>query len=124
MTEELRMYNPCSPGEVLLVDYLKPYGISARELATRMKVAPSTVSRLLKAEIRLTADMALRLSAVLGGSPGSWLNMQKNYDLWQAEQSFDDSGLERIEFSLLPRVSEESLTAMDSRNKDLPAEVV
>ena len=104
MAEELRMHNPCSPGGLIQEEYLKPYGISGRELAVRLRVAPSTVSRLLKAEIGLSADMALRLSIVLGGSPGSWLNAQKNYSLWQAEQSFDATKLERIDFSVLERL--------------------
>ena len=103
MAEELRMHNPCSPGELIQEEYLKPYRISGRELAAKLRVAPSTVSRLLKAEIGLSADMALRLSIVLGGSPGSWMNAQKNYALWQAEQSFDAEGLERIDFSVWER---------------------
>ena len=31
--------------------------------------------------------MALRLAAALGGSAESWLHMQANYDLWQAEKA-------------------------------------
>ncbi len=106
MAEELRMHNPCSPGKLIQEEYLKPYRISGRELAAKLKVAPSTVSRLLKAEIGLSADMALRLSIVLGGSPGSWLNAQKNYALWQAKQSFDATELERIDFSDLKRLED------------------
>lgn len=107
MEEELKMFDPPSPGEVIQETYLKPYRISGRELAAKLKVSPSTVSRLLKAEIGLSADMALRLSAVLGGGPGMWMNMQKIYALWQAEQSFDASELERIDFSLLTRIEDE-----------------
>ena len=32
----------------------------------------------------VSADMALRLAAALGGSAESWLRMQAAYDLWQA----------------------------------------
>ena len=126
MTEDLkRMHNPCSPGEIILEEYLKPYSISGRELAAKLKVSPSTVSRLLKAEIGLSADMALRLNAVLGGSPGSWMNMQKNYALWQAEQSFDPSELERIDFSLLEQIEDDGMDLNELENEDcsLPAEV-
>ena len=122
MTEELKMHNPPSPGKIIQGVYLDPYSISGRELATKLKVSPSTVSRLLNAEIGLSADMALRLSAVLGRSPGSWMNMQKNYDLWQAEQSFDASELERIDFSLLAR-SDEDADETECENHNLPAEV-
>ena len=125
MAEQLKMHNPCSPGEIILEEYLKPYKISGRELANKLKVAPSTVSRLLKAEIGLSAEMALRLNAVLGGSPGSWMNMQKSYALWQAEQSFDASELERIDFSLLKRVEDEDISfdEVEDKERSLPAEV-
>lgn len=123
MSEELKMYNPCSLGEIILEEYLKPYSISGRDLAAKLKVAPSTVSRLLKAEIGLSADMALRLSVVLGGSPESWMNMQKNYALWQAEQSFDPSELESINFSVLTRVEEDDLSELEDEKSDLPAGV-
>ncbi len=118
MAESLRMYNPCSPGEIILEEYLKPYNISGRELAAKLKVAPSTVSRLLKSEIGLSADMALRVSVVLGGSPGSWMNMQKNYALWQAEQSFDASELERIDFSVLERIEDEEIACGEGSQND------
>ena len=83
------------------------------------------MSRLLKAEIGLIADMALRLNAVLGGSPSSWMNMQKIYALWQAEQSFDGSELERIDFSSMARVEDEDIESDEpgSEKSDLPAEV-
>ncbi|MEA2008736.1 MAG: HigA family addiction module antitoxin, partial [Chloroflexota bacterium] len=32
-------------------------------------------------------DMALRLSRAFDTSPHLWMNLQKNYDLWQAEHS-------------------------------------
>ena len=124
MEETLKMYDPPSPGEIIQRVYLKPYNISGRELATKLKVSPSTVSRLLKAEIGLSADMALRISAVLGRSPGSWMNMQKIYALWQAEQSFDASELERIDFSLLKRIEDKDIDLDEvERISGLPVEV-
>ncbi|MDE2347095.1 MAG: HigA family addiction module antidote protein, partial [Gammaproteobacteria bacterium] len=32
----------------------------------------------------VSAELAIRLAAALGGSAESWLNMQASYDLWQA----------------------------------------
>lgn len=126
LSEQLKLHNPCSPGEIIQEVYLKPYNISARELAVKLKVAPSTVSRLLKGEIGLSADMALRISAVLGRSPGSWMNMQKNYALWQAEQSFAVDEFERIDFNVLTRIEEEDVdlnTLEDKEKGSLPEAV-
>lgn len=89
----MTMHNPPHPGEFIIEVYLQPYGISARELARRLDVAPSTLSRILKGRSRVTPDMALRLSKVLGRSPESWLAMQDAYDLWVARQH---TNLERV----------------------------
>lgn len=69
------------PGEMLQHEFLGPMGISARALARAMKVPPTRVTKLLKAETGLTADTALRLERVLGASAGFWLNLQNSYDL-------------------------------------------
>ena len=89
----MTMHNPPHPGEFIIEVYLQPYGISARELARRLDVAPSTLSRILKGRSRVTPDMALRLSKVLGRSPESWLAMQDAHDLWVARQH---TTLERV----------------------------
>jgi antitoxin HigA-1 len=83
------MHNPPHPGEFITDIYLKPYGISGRELAEKLDVAPSTLSRVLKGASRITPEMALRLSKALGRSPESWLTMQDAHDLWVARQSVD-----------------------------------
>lgn len=82
----MAMYNPPHPGEFISEVYLEPYGISGRELALKLDVAASTLSRVLKGSSRVTPEMALRLSESLGRSPESWLAMQDAYDLWVARQ--------------------------------------
>lgn len=82
----MSMHNPPHPGEFIRQVYLEPLGISYREVASKLKVAPSTVNRLVKGQSNLSSEMALRLSKTLGRSPESWLIMQNNYNLWQAKQ--------------------------------------
>ena len=82
----MAMYNPPHPGEFITDVYLEPNGISGRELAVKLDVAASTLSRVLKGASRITPEMALRLSKALGRSPESWLAMQGVHDLWQARQ--------------------------------------
>lgn len=83
----MSMHNPPHPGEFIIGAYLEPNNISGRELAIKLDVAPSTLSRILKGLSRVTPEMALRLSMALGRSPESWLAMQDNYDLWMARQN-------------------------------------
>lgn len=78
---------PPHPGKFIAEVYLEPYGVSGRELANKLNVAASTLSRILKGSSRVTPEMALRLSKALGRSPESWLAMQDAHDLWCARQS-------------------------------------
>lgn len=75
------MYNPAHPGE-LLDDYLN--GVSLAEAARRMGITRATLSRIRNGHAAISADMALRLSELLGTSAEVWLNMQTAHDLWVA----------------------------------------
>ncbi len=82
----MAMHNPPHPGEFIAQVYLGPNNLSGRELAIKLGVAASTLSRVLKCASGVSPEMALRLSKALGRSPESWLSMQLNYDLWHAKQ--------------------------------------
>ena len=78
------MYNPAHPGEVLR-DYLGETDVTS--LAERLRVARTTLSRILNGHAGISASMAIRLSEVLPNtSPEFWLKMQMNYDLWEARK--------------------------------------
>lgn len=96
MTELRAMHNPPHPGEFIAAAFLEPLGASGRELAEKLKVSPSTLQRLLSGSHRVSPEMALRLSAVLGRTPESWLAMQDSYDLWIARQKVDLADFEPL----------------------------
>ena len=85
----MKMHNPPHPGEFITDIFLEPHGISGRELALKLDVSPSTLSRILNGSSRVTPEMALRLSKAIGRSAESWLAMQDTYDLWTARKSLD-----------------------------------
>ena len=95
------MHKPPHPGEFIQEIYLDPYGISGRELAEKLDVAPSTLSRILKGSSRVTPEMALRLSKALGRTPESWLSLQDAHDLWIARQNVDMKRVMPLQFSAL-----------------------
>lgn len=95
----MAMHNPPHPGEFIQEIYLDPHGISGRELAEKLDVAPSTLSRILKGSSRVTPEMALRLSKALGRTPESWLSLQDAHDLWIARQNVDMNRVVPLEFS-------------------------
>jgi addiction module HigA family antidote len=95
----MAMHNPPHPGEFIQEIYLDPHGISGRELAEKLDVAPSTLSRILKGSSRITPEMALRLSKALGRTPESWLSLQDAHDLWIARQNVDMNRVVPLQFS-------------------------
>jgi addiction module HigA family antidote len=82
--QNMAMHNPAHPGEVLR-DYMGEMDVTS--LAEELKVARTTMSRILNGHGGISASMALRLARVLPKtSPEFWLRMQMNYDLWQARK--------------------------------------
>ena len=79
-----RMYNPPHPGEVLQDTLLADGRISVTEFAEKLGVSRVALSRVVNGRAAVSAELALRLAAALGGSAESWLQMQAAYDLWQA----------------------------------------
>jgi len=95
----MSMHDPPHPGEFIREVYLQELGVSSRKVAAKLKVSPSTFTRLLNGKSSVTPEMALRLSKTLGRSPESWLAMQNNYDLWQARKHFNIDEVEKLEFA-------------------------
>ena len=69
------------PGEILLEEFLKPMGITARQLAADIDVSPSRISELVHGTRPVTADTALRLGLFFSMNPRFWLNLQTEYDM-------------------------------------------
>lgn len=81
---------PIHPGEIL-ADELQELGMSAAEVARILHVPTNRITQILARKRAVTADTALRLGQWLGTGPELWLNLQKSYELRQAE---DKSGNE------------------------------
>ena len=77
---------------------MEPYEISCRYLAEQLGVAASTLNRVIKGKSAVSPEMALRLSKVLGRTPQSWLAMQDNYEIWQAQKRINLSNLQPLKF--------------------------
>jgi addiction module HigA family antidote len=92
--DELKeMYDPAHPGEVLKEHYLEPLGLSVSELAQALGVSRKHLSLLVNGRANVSTNLALRLSKALGTSVRLWLNMQQNYDIYQAKRSIDLSSV-------------------------------
>ena len=76
-----------TPGEVLLEEFLKPYGISRNKLATDIRVPANRISAIINGQREITADTAVRLGKYFRTGPEFWLNLQTLYNLRTTAES-------------------------------------
>jgi len=82
-----RMHNPPHPGEILADTVLREDGgLTVTEFAKCLGVSRVALSRVVNGRAAVSAELAIRLAAALGGSAESWLRMQVSYDLWHAQK--------------------------------------
>ncbi len=81
---------PTHPGTIIRVDYLSPLSITIKDMAKILGVSRKTLSKIVNERGSITPEMALRLSRAFNTTPDLWLNLQQNYDLWQAQNSSDE----------------------------------
>lgn len=89
---------PVHPGEVLLEEFLKPWGVSQNRLAQHMGITTTRLNEIGRGRRGITGDTALRLARVTNTTPEFWLNLQALYDL---ETARDMLG-ERLETEVTP----------------------
>ena len=82
----MRPKTPIHPGEMLLMEFLLPAGISQRAFANKLGWTTAKLNELIKGKRGITADSALDLAEVLKTSPELWLNLQMYFDLHEAEK--------------------------------------
>jgi len=83
-------YTPVHPGEVLQ-DELEEVSLTQSALAQHIGVLPKTINEICRGKRGVSAEMAMKLSKALGGSPQFWLNLQNSWDISQLDEtSFED----------------------------------
>jgi addiction module HigA family antidote len=80
---------------MLLEEFLKPLGLTQRDLADGIFVPYQRVNELVRKKRGMTPSTALRLSKFLGTSADFWMNLQLRWDLYQANLS-EAAELKRI----------------------------
>jgi|SRR5665213_944930 len=82
----MNMHNPPHPGEIIRDQCLEPLNLTVTAAAKGLGVTRKALSELLNGHSGVSPDMAIRLSKAFGGSAETWLKLQMQYDLWQAER--------------------------------------
>nr|WP_322996434.1 HigA family addiction module antitoxin [Castellaniella sp.] len=84
----MRMHNPPHPGSLLKDDVLPALELTVTEAAAQLGVSRVQFSRFINGRSGVTPELALRLAKWIPAPTAiMWLQMQADYDLWQAEHS-------------------------------------
>jgi addiction module HigA family antidote len=81
-------HDPVHPGEVLLLDFLEPMGISRYRLAKETGMPADRVGKLVQGVRGITADSALRLARFFGTTAAFWMSLQAQYDLETTNEEY------------------------------------
>jgi antitoxin HigA-1 len=93
---------PIIPGEILLEEFMVPYGITQNKLARDLDVPVGRINDIVHGNRVITIDTALRFSVYFKTTPEFWLNLQSRYDLKIAKETI----LPEIEESIRPLTKE------------------
>ena len=91
MTDPKRIMKLVHPGEILMKEFLDPFGLSQYRLANEIDVSPRRINEIAQGKRRITADTGLRLSRFFGTSDRFWLNLQTRYDLETEKDRMGDT---------------------------------
>ena len=89
---------PIHPGEILMEEFLKPFGISQYRLAKEIHVPARRINEIVLEKRGISADTALRLGRYFSTTAQLWINLQARYDLEVAR----DVMSEKLESEIKP----------------------
>ena len=76
---------PTTPGEILDEEFLKPMGLTQKQLADHIGVDLKVINRIVNERTGITPIVAVKLGYALSTSPEFWLNAQTTLDLYYAD---------------------------------------
>ncbi len=70
--------------------------LTVRQVAEGLGISPKTLSNILNGHQGVSSEMAVRLSEAFGSSPEFWLKLQRDYELWHAEQKINRASIQHF----------------------------
>ncbi len=76
----MRPMKSVTPGEILLEEYLIPFGISQNALGRALGVSPRTINEIVLGRRSITPEMSMKLGRFFGQASEFWFRVQSNCD--------------------------------------------
>jgi len=82
-------------GELLAQEFMEPLGLAPEMLAASLGIAPARLEAVISGQLRIAADLDLRLARYFRMSEGFFLGLQDDYELLEAKRALNGE-LDRI----------------------------
>lgn len=83
-----RKMNLVHPGEILKLEIIEARELTIGKAAELLGISRVNLSRIMGGKSAISANMALRIEKVFGGSAKFWVRLQSAYDFDNAEKQF------------------------------------
>ena len=93
----MSLQNPPHPGRSILLFCIEPCGLTVAEAAAHLQVDADELAAVCEARAPLTAELAVRIDMAFGGNPLTWLHLQADYDLAQAQADAQALQIRRLD---------------------------
>lgn len=75
---------PTRPGEMLLKEFLEPRNMTQKAFAKHLNWPYARLNEIINGKRGVSADSALAFADAFQMEPEFWLNLQRDWDVWQA----------------------------------------
>lgn len=88
---------PDHPGEILKEMFIKERKLTITEVAKGLNMARANLSSVINGHLRISPELAVKLSEAFGNTAQFWVNLQTNYELWHAERKIDRAAIRHFD---------------------------
>ncbi len=76
---------PTHPGEMLLKEFMEPYGITQRRMAELLEVTFKHVNELVHGKTSMSVEISNRVANLFNLPVEMWVGFQADWDAWHAK---------------------------------------
>ncbi len=76
---------PTHPGEIILKEFMDPYGIKQNKMAELLEVSEKHINELVNGKASLSVEMASRVANLFNLPVEMWVGFQADWDAWHVK---------------------------------------